>query len=87
MSKIAGVVKVLSTVHWNTLLIWNDIFPKHITIEPIIMLRKDNMIDVRDILNNLGFVSNKERYRMSFVAGLRQVRSADVTKRSRINGV
>lgn len=45
------------------------------------------MIDVRDILNNLGFVSNKERYRMSFVAGLRQVRSADVTKRSRINGV
>lgn len=46
MSKIAGVVKVLSTVHWNTLLIWDDIFPKHITIEPIIMLRKDNMIDV-----------------------------------------
>ena len=43
MSKIAGVVKVLSTVHWNTLLIWDDIFPKHITIEPIIMLRKDNI--------------------------------------------
>lgn len=76
-SKIAGFVEVLDSVYWDTTLIWDDIFPKRVKVKPICILSDEKQIDIRQHIKHLEFVSNKERYGMSFMSGLRKIDDSD----------
>lgn len=77
VSKIAGYVSVTDKYYWDTELIWDDVFPKRVKIKPIRILEAAKMIDIRALIPSLSFVTNKERYGMSFLAGLRQIPEED----------
>lgn len=76
-SKIAGYIEVLDSVYWDNTIIWDDVFPKRVKIRPRCILSHDKQIDIRKHINELEFVSNKERYGMSFMSGLRKISDND----------
>jgi predicted RNA-binding protein len=73
VSKIAGYVIVTEKSYWDTNLIWDDVFPKRVKIKPGIILH--DKIDIRKMIAILSFVKN--RFGMSFLAGLRELPEAD----------
>lgn len=79
VSKIVGYVRVKQECYWDTKLLWDDIFPKRVRIEPISVVNDNNGIHVKNLVEQLSFVKNKSRYGMSFMAGLRQIPQEDAT--------
>lgn len=77
VSKIAGIVEVTGKCKWNTELIWDDIFPKRIPIKPIIILDDEKMINIRDLLDGIKFVKNKEKYGVYFFSGVKHLSKED----------
>lgn len=71
VSKIAGYVIVNDKFYWDNELLWDDVFPKRVKIEPGVILKEK--IDIRSLIDRLSFVKNKLRYGMSFLAGLREI--------------
>lgn len=76
-SKIAGYIEVVDKYYWDNELIWDDIFPKRVKIKPKVILNDSSKINVKDLVSKLSFVSNKKRYGMSFLAGIRRIPAAD----------
>lgn len=76
-SKIAGYIEVLDSVYWDTTIIWDDIFPKRVKAKPVCILSADKQINIRQHINKLEFISNKQRYGMSFMLGLRKLNEND----------
>ena len=90
VSKIAGYIVVDSKCYWDNDMIWDDVFPKRIKTFPSCILK--NMIDIREIVDKLSFVRNKQRFGMSFMSGLRSLPELDgkflikeIEKRAREN--
>jgi predicted RNA-binding protein len=75
VSKIAGYVIVTEKSYWDTNLIWDDVFPKRVEIKFGIILH--DKVDIRKMIAILSFVKNKNRFGMSFLAGLRELPEAD----------
>lgn len=76
-SKIVGYIEVVDKYYWDNELIWDDIFPKRVKIKPKVILNDSSKINVKDLVSKLSFVSNKKRYGMSFLAGIRRIPAVD----------
>ena len=91
ISCFAAVVKAKSKVYWDNKLIWDDIFSKRVKISEYITLNRNDLVDVRDILQELSFIKNKKRFGMNFMSGLRRLPLEDGEKITKImeyrNGV
>lgn len=79
ISKFVGTLRVKEKYYWDTQIIWDDIYPKRLKTEPIDILSADSSIDVRNLKNDLSFITNKEikKFGVYFMQGIRKLNTED----------
>ena len=79
ISKIVGILNVEDKVYWDTEMLWDEVYPKRLRTSPSIILPNDEWIDVREIKNNLSFITNKDipKFGVYFMHGIRRLNDAD----------
>ncbi len=77
ISKVPGIVEIKSDYYESWDLIWDDSFPIRIKTKPYIILKKDKYIDMRELKDKLGFITNKKVWRLYFMQSIKKIDKKD----------
>jgi len=72
-SKIAGIIEIKSDYYESYDFVWDDTFPIRLKTKPLIILKNDKFIDVRELIDRLSFVRNKKAWRNYFMQSIKKI--------------
>lgn len=76
--KFAGIAEITESIYQDETKIWdNGDFPYRVKIKPVIYLKKEEWVDVRNLVNDLEYFKNKIQWSMHFMQNLRPVSKKD----------
>lgn len=77
-SVIAGIVEATSEFFLDNELLWDEVFPKRINIREYKILKPQNFIPIKSLINGLSFVDEtKKRYGLYFMQAIRKLSKED----------
>jgi len=77
-SKLAAIYEVVSeSPYYETALVWDEIFPVRIKIHPEIVLDEGTFVSIKELVPKLGFIKNKEHWRLYFYTTLKKLTRED----------
>lgn len=78
ISKFIGIFEVSKPFYESTEKIWeDDVYPLRIGIKPVIIPQKDNWLDVKNMINDLEYFTNKTQWSIHFLNNLMPVSESD----------
>ena len=76
--KFAGIAEITESIYQDETKIWdNGVFPYRVNIKPIVYLKKEKWIDVRNLVDDLDYFKNKIQWSMHFMQNLRPINEKD----------